>query len=114
MSLVIEKSAVSAIQKLKQHLHDRLGKALERIIIFGSVARGSATDASDIDVMIILNDDFIDVNWRTKSAIRSIIYPIELEDDVIFDLKVIGKRDLDSIRGHTPFMNNVMKEGISI
>ncbi len=109
-----EMYAKKAVQKLKQRLHTHLGQALERVIIFGSVARGTATTASDIDVMIILNDTFIDVNWRTKSDIRSVIYSIELEDDVIFDLKVMGKSDLNSIHGHTPFVENVMREGITV
>lgn len=102
------------IQKLKKRLHDHLGEALERVIIFGSVARGSATEASDIDVMMILNDEFIDVNWRTEEDIMAVIYPIELEDDVVFDLKIMGKNDLQGIRGHTPFIENVMKEGITV
>ncbi len=109
-----EVPAKKAVRKLKQRLHTHLGKALERVIIFGSVARGTATNVSDIDVMIILNDTFIDVNSRTKSDIRSVIYPIELEDDVIFDLKVMGKSDLNSIHGHTPFVENVMREGITV
>ncbi len=102
------------LQKLKLHLHEHFGKALDRVMVFGSVARGTATDASDIDVMIILNDDLIDVNWHTESDIRSVVYPIELEDDVVFDLKVMGKADLQGIRGHTPFVENVMKEGITV
>ena len=103
-----------AVRKLKQRLHTHLGQALERVIIFGSVARGTATTASDIDVMIILNDTFIDVNWRTEQDITTVAYPIELEDDVVFDLKVMGKSDLNSIHGHTPFVENVMREGITV
>ncbi len=71
------------MQKLKKRLQEHLGKALDRVIVFGSVARGSAKDTSDIDVMIILNDELIEVNWRTEDDIMTIAYPIELEEDAI-------------------------------
>jgi predicted nucleotidyltransferase len=102
------------IRKLKTCLQDHLGKALDRVIVFGSVARGSAKDTSDIDVMIILEDELIDVNWRTEQDVMTVAYPIELEDDVVFDLKVMKKSDLQGIHGHTPFVENVMKEGIPV
>ena len=102
------------MQKLKKRLQDHLGKALDRVIVFGSVARGSAKDTSDIDVLIILNDELLEVDWHTEDDIMTVVYPIELEEDVVFDLKVMGKNDLQGIHGHTPFVENVMKEGISV
>jgi predicted nucleotidyltransferase len=102
------------LRKLKRRLQEHLGKALDRVIIFGSVARGSSKVTSDIDVMVILDDELLEVNWRVEDDIISVVYPIELEDDVVFDLKVKGKKELQGIRGHTPFMERVMKEGITI
>lgn len=102
------------IRKLKTRLQDHLGKALDRVIVFGSVARGSAKATSDIDIMIILNDELLEVNWHTEDDIMTIVYPIELEEDVVFDLKVMGTSDLEGIHGHTPFVENVMKEGVVV
>ena len=103
-----------AIRELKKRLYKHLGKVLDKIIIFGSAARGSATPASDIDVMIILNDDLVEVNWRIEDEIIDLTYPIELEDDVVFDLKVMGKRDIQGKYRYMPFVEHVMKEGIIV
>jgi predicted nucleotidyltransferase len=105
---------IQTLEKTKQILRKSLGKALDRVIIFGSVARGSATVASDIDMMVILDDEVERVDRTTDSRIRAIIYPIELEDDVVFDLKVMKRSELQGIHGHTPFVENVMREGIVI
>ncbi len=102
------------IRKLKKRLYKHLGTVLDEIIIFGSVARGSATPASDIDVMIILNDDLMEVNWHIENDIIDVTYPIELEDDVVFDLKVIGKHDIQGKYRYMPFVEHVMKEGITV
>lgn len=102
------------IQKLKKRLREHLGKALDRVIIFGSVARGSATTASDIDVMVILDDKLINVNWRIENDIIDVVYPIELEDDVVFDLKVMGKQDIQEKYRYMPFVEHIMKEGVTV
>jgi predicted nucleotidyltransferase len=102
------------VRKVKQRLSEQLGDALERVILFGSVARRTATTDSDIDVMVIINDDLMEVDWHTRSDVRELIYDVELEDEVVFDLSVMGKSELQGIKGHTPFVENVLREGIEI
>ena len=38
-------------------------------MLFGSYARGTAAEDSDIDLYVVTNDDFILQNWREKSMI---------------------------------------------
>ena len=38
-----------------------------KIILFGSYAKGTATKDSDIDLMVILDNDFVSSNSREKS-----------------------------------------------
>lgn len=102
------------VKKLKHRLRNHWGKALDQVIIFGSVARDSAQSTSDIDVMIILDDTTLDITWKTLSEVRTVVYPLELEDDVVFDLKVMGKNALQGLAGHTPFVENVLREGIRV
>jgi predicted nucleotidyltransferase len=105
---------ISAIRKLKESLRQHYGADLESVQVFGSVARNTSGPMSDIDVMVILNRPSIAVTWRTERELREIAYPLELEEDVVFDLKILAKEDLDSIKGHTPFMEHVKMEGVSI
>ncbi|MBD3308315.1 hypothetical protein GF339_17910 [candidate division KSB3 bacterium] len=106
--------AQQTIQKLKHRLRSQWGEAIEQIILFGSAARESSQPTSDIDVMIIFDDTRIDVTWKTLSEVRSVVYPLELEDDVVFDVKVMGKTALQGLAGHTPFVENVLREGIRV
>ncbi len=45
---------------------------------------------------------------------RTLALPVELEHDVVFDLKVVDKAALSGIRGHTPFMERVLAEGVEV
>ncbi|AFY37344.1 DNA polymerase beta domain protein region [[Leptolyngbya] sp. PCC 7376] len=55
-----EKRAIVKIttQKLKEYLQDLYQDNLDRVILFGSQARGDAKFYSDIDVAIVLKNDF--------------------------------------------------------
>ncbi len=105
---------IESVRKLKESLRRQYGSALESVRIFGSVARNTSGPHSDIDVMIILDRPSGVVDWRTEREIRSLAYPIELEEDVVFDLKVLAAEDLENIKGHTPFMERVKNEGVRI
>ncbi len=44
------------LNKFTQHLRKRFGDNLISLVLYGSVARGTAKDESDIDLLIILKD----------------------------------------------------------
>src|SRR5574341_1022066 len=44
------------LNRFKQRLQEKFGANLLSLVLFGSVARGTAGDESDIDLLIILNE----------------------------------------------------------
>ena len=105
---------LKSIQRLSAVLHEHYGTEIDSIIVFGSVARDSSKVSSDIDVMIVFDRADQSVGWHTEWEVRSIALAVELEEDVVFDLKVVDKAGLSGIRGHTPFMERVRSEGVQV
>ncbi|GAK59213.1 predicted nucleotidyltransferase [Candidatus Vecturithrix granuli] len=102
------------LYKVKHQLQGHFGKALEQLLVFGSVARNSATNASDIDILIVLNDEVMPLDWQLEKTLIDLLYPIELEDDVAFDMKMMGKHDLYERHRNMPFVEHILKEGVTI
>ncbi len=101
-----------AVLELKKRLRHRYGDRLVRFIVFGSYARGEHTADSDIDILITLTGQ---VDWNLECEILHLTYEIELECDIIMDIKVYSEEELlHTILGVTPFMENVMREGIPV
>ncbi|MEW6237199.1 MAG: nucleotidyltransferase domain-containing protein [Candidatus Omnitrophota bacterium] len=101
-----------AVLELKQKLLDRYGDRLVRFIVFGSYARGDAAPDSDIDILITMNGP---VNWDFECEIIDLAYKIELEKDVVLDVKVYSDEDVQqTLLGATPFIENVMNEGMPL
>ncbi len=56
----------------------------ERIYLFGSVARGEATEDSDIDLLIVEDDNFSSRSrWRELRRIRDVLTPFPQSKDIL-------------------------------
>ena len=90
-----------------------LGNRVKRIILYGSYARGDYNKNSDIDIMILTDLNYEEIeNYRDK--ISDIAFDIELEKGVILS-PVIKNIDAYNARLNVnPFYTNVNKEGVVI
>ena len=66
---------------------------LEKVILFGSYAYGSPNDDSDIDLLIVTNDDFIPQNFAEKMSLKlKIANEIDsIREEIPVDLLVYTK-----------------------
>jgi predicted nucleotidyltransferase len=62
------------------------GGQIQRVMLFGSKARGEATADSDIDVLLIVADE----TWQFRDEICNISADVSLKYDVLLDARVIG------------------------
>lgn len=81
---------------------------IEKIILFGSVARGDDNENSDIDLLIISNDIF-----EIQDKIDSEVLNFVLETDEFISAHLMTNNMYET-RKNYPFLTNVLKEGINI
>ena len=103
-------SEQAALDRLKEVLTRDFG--LAKLILYGSKARGDSHRESDIDLLVVLKDEF---DWRTKRAIYDVCFDIGLEYDVILQPIVYSHARYNSpLIGATPLYQNVQREGITV
>jgi len=103
---------LSLMQILKTALHTHLGDNVKDVILFGSQATGTAIKNSDFDILIILKNNY---DWKYRKQIIEIIYEIELEYDVLFDVHLISLYELKkTLKGTEPIYRNAINNGIHI
>ncbi len=99
----------NALRQFKETAERTLGTRLEKILLFGSKARGEDEEESDIDIMVVVRD--------RDSAIEDMIIDIAYEVNLRFDLylspKVITITNLeDTLWRATPFIQSIERDGI--
>lgn len=79
------------------------------LILFGSYARGDHNEASDLDLLILLDQE--KVTSMDQKKITYPLYDIEFETGTLISPMVLSKKDWESRKGKTPFYENVSREG---
>jgi predicted nucleotidyltransferase len=99
------------IDEVLRHLKKRYRRSLKQVILYGSKARGEATEESDIDLLVVLSKvkDF----WQTVKEVGEIADKVLLEHGVLISAIPVAETELRNRRA-SPFFMNIKREGILI
>jgi predicted nucleotidyltransferase len=107
-----EKGYKKAVKEFSERVLKKLGKRLDSIILYGSLAAGNATKDSDIDVLIIVKE-------REKRAVESdvldISYQVDYEnrfETFIVPVFMTPKEVEKEIRSGSYFIKDVLEQGV--
>ncbi len=99
------------IQKFIDEIKKILGERLKKVILYGSYARGDYNKKSDVDIMILTDLSFEEIeDYRDK--ISDIAYDIELNTGIILSPVIKNIEKYNSRINFVPFYKNVEKEGV--
>ena len=96
-------------QQLIPEIVEIYGDLLVSVILYGSVARGTQTDESDIDIAVMLrskeNDDM-------KERMTDIIVDLELEYNKVLSVLRIDYEKFKIWEDTMPFYKNMKEDGV--
>ncbi len=99
--------------KMLGNLCDKLGriygKRLERIVLYGSYARGEQTDGSDVDIALVLKGS---ESAHMHDAMTDLVVDYELENNLVLSVITVDQANFLEWRKVLPFYMNIDKEGI--
>jgi len=96
------------LEEFKKEIEKLYSKRLKSIILYGSWARGDATEESDIDVLIVLEGKVI--SGKEIDRMIDIITGINLKHRVLIPVYPISEEDYSTI--NSPLLINVRREGV--
>ena len=98
------------VAELRERLEELYGDRLERVILFGSQARGDATPESDVDVLVVLRGEVSPVEEIRRTG--GMVSELSLEHDTDVAVMFISAERLHA--GQSPFVLNVRREGVPV
>jgi predicted nucleotidyltransferase len=104
---------------IKKELVERIKAAdrIDKILLFGSAATGTATDDSDIDLLVVLDKESMPRSFRERSAnylkVSRAIRDIEKRQPI--DLLVYTRSEFEKIKASgNLFVRRLLREGIEL
>ena len=82
---------------------------VERVILFGSKARGDSHRESDLDVLVVLEQ----YDWETEKAVYDLCYDIGVDYSVVIAPALYSRSEFESpLERATTFYRAVEREGV--
>lgn len=100
-----------AIQQAVRDLRKNHPHQIRYLALFGSKARGDFQPGSDLDLLVIAEDD----NWQSRRAIRDPIFDAGIDYSVYLSPRVIGWERFIALRARQPgFFENLQRDAIEL
>ena len=96
--------------RCKRLLQEYYGRKLKGLVLYGSVARGSATKESDIDLLVLLDKKF--QYGKELDIVVDLLHPLQLESTKLISAKPTLWKDF--IEGECLLYRNAKEEGIEL
>jgi predicted nucleotidyltransferase len=98
------------LKGFREEVEKLYGQRLKNIILYGSCARGKATEDSDIDLAIVLAGDVSP--GKEIDRIIDIVTEINLRYNVLISVYPVSERNYDTV--NSPLLLNLRREGIPV
>src|SRR6266850_4946046 len=97
------------IRRIRTSLRAMYGARIERLVLFGSRARGDAHADSDYDVAVFLKD--LTDRWREHHRLADLRTDILAETSAFLEARPFRA---GSYRDRTPLMHEIRRDGIDL
>lgn len=97
------------LARFRAALTEMYGDRIERVVLFGSRARGEANSESDCDIAVFIKD--LTDYWAEMNRLADLRVKFIDEANIFFDAKVYPA---GSYRERTMLMHEIRREGIDL
>jgi predicted nucleotidyltransferase len=111
MNPILDPHMKEVLSELSERMRQTYGSLLKAIILYGSIARGTQTTESDIDIMVLIDGD--QTVLRTfEEKLCDLSTDMSLQYRKVFSIIDISYQEFQNWMHTSPFYRNVSIEGV--
>ncbi len=97
------------VREFKDALINEAKIKVKDVILFGSQAKNTATEDSDYDVLVVINEpETMDVRNRAFDQ----AFEINMKYDIFLDFFIATNNEVHNINNKTPLIDDAVNEGV--
>ncbi len=96
-------------EEFARELKATYGARIERVILFGSVARGDDREGSDVDLLVVTPEPGLGLQWDVAGDATELL----LREGVLVSVLVVTRAEWERSEG-TAFARRVAAEGLAL
>ena len=100
-------------EKVLSVAKDTLGEKLDKVILFGSYARGDFDSNSDVDIFVLADVPHEETN-RWSNSIDDHLEDLWFDYDLLVSIHLTSRAMFDRYYQVQPYYQNVIREGIEL
>ncbi|NMM65460.1 nucleotidyltransferase domain-containing protein [Clostridium sp. P21] len=112
-SFLKDPKAINVLEITEKKLINLLDNKLQDIILYGSYARNDYTNESDIDILVLANDEQQNLKLY-EDMVTDTMVDISLEYDVVLSIYLQSVQEYKRKLEILPFLQNIEREGVKI
>ena len=97
------------LEELSNGIVEIINSNIEKVILYGSFARGTNAKDSDVDIMVIVKNE---LDKFTEDKLSDFIVDMNLKYDKVFSVIDVNVHEFIKWADTLPFYKNVNREGI--
>jgi len=94
--------------EIEKRIRKLLGEKVVKIILFGSYTRDDFNEESDLDILVIVDDENLE-SYKKKSIGLTNYYLAK--ENILLSIIIEKASIVERFKNHSPFLINVNKEG---
>jgi len=106
----LKKKDRDAIREAARVLSDRF--PVERIVLYGSKARGTDDPESDVDLLVLTARELA---WKERNALTDVLFDVQLAHGVVISVLVVPTREWEEgLCSVLPIHDEIDREGVPL
>jgi predicted nucleotidyltransferase len=98
----------SLINRIKAHLTKMYGTGIRKVILYGSYVRGEASEDSDIDLLVLVEESLNP--FEVRDSLSDLLFDILLDEGELISVIIVPEHLYETY--NSPFILNVRQEGL--
>ena len=111
MDKIRDEQMKNILSELSESLYQVYGSKLKSVILYGSVARGTQTSESDIDILVLVDGDNSELR-EYSDKLSDVSTDIALKYFKVFSIIDVSYKEYMDWKQVSPFYRNISEEGV--